>query len=84
MLKELRNEKKISLKKLGNAIKCSDVAINYWERNIKEPTAPNIVELCKFFDVTADYLLGLEDDLGNKIPDTEYIANKDPNLYMLP
>lgn len=33
-----------------------------------EPSASAVKKLAVYFDVTADYLLGLEDEFGNKIP----------------
>ena len=66
-LKELRTEKKISLDKLGNLIGVSDTAILKWEQNKCEPTAVNIVQLAIYFNVSTDYLLGLEDETGAKI-----------------
>lgn len=66
-LKELRADKKISLDRLGNIIGVSDTAIMKWEQNRSEPTAFNIVQVAKFFEVSADYLLGLEDETGTKI-----------------
>ena len=32
-----------------------------WEQGRTEPDIKTIVKLCKIFDVSADYLLGLED-----------------------
>lgn len=65
-LKELRNEKRISLDRLGKFIGVSDTAILKWEQNKSEPTALNIKQLAIFFGVSADYLLGLEDETGGK------------------
>lgn len=70
-LKELRAEKKISLDRLGKVIGVSDTAIMKWEQNKSEPTAANIVQLATYFNVSADYLLGLEDESGAKT----YISN---------
>ena len=39
----------------------SQSAIAKWELGKTEPTASAIVCLAKFFDETADYILGLED-----------------------
>lgn len=63
-LKELRLEKKLSLEKLANNIGVTDTAIMKWEQNKSEPTAPYIKALATYFEVTSDYLLGLEDETG--------------------
>ena len=60
-IKELRKEKNINQEELGKAIGVSPRAISYWEQEINEPKATYIVELAKFFGVSSDYLLGLED-----------------------
>ena len=60
-LKELRTEKKLSTRELATAVGCSHIAISRWERNVKKPNVDNLIALCKFFNVSADYLLGLED-----------------------
>lgn len=71
-LKELRTDKKISLDRLGKIIGVSDTAILKWEQNKSEPTAVNIKQLAIFFGVSADYLLGLEDEAGGKIYGSKY------------
>jgi transcriptional regulator with XRE-family HTH domain len=60
-LKELRSEKGLSAMALGKAIGLSDAAIIRWENNQRDIKAENLVEVAKFFGVSADYLLGLED-----------------------
>lgn len=60
-LKELRTEKGVSQKDLGVAIGATYSAVSYWEKGINEPKISHVIALCKYFDVSADYLLGLED-----------------------
>lgn len=64
ILKELRQEKGLSQSEVAKAIKTSQRNIGRWENNENEPTASFISKLSKFFDVSADYILGLEDDFG--------------------
>lgn len=61
---ELRKERNISQKKLANSIGISQAAIAKIEINRNEATAETIRKLVTFFEVSADYLLGLEDDFG--------------------
>ena len=61
ILHELRLEKKLALQKLGDYIGVSDTAIMKWESGKAEPKLSYIIALCSFFDVSADYLLGLKD-----------------------
>ena len=58
---ELRTEMKISQQKLADEIGVSRRAITFWESGINEPKATYIARLAKFYGVSADYLLGLEE-----------------------
>ncbi len=57
-LKELRLEKNISQGKLAMLLEVSPAVVCYWETDRSEPTAPNLVKISDFFDVSVDYLLG--------------------------
>lgn len=60
-LRELRNDKGLSMKDLAKQINATDAAISNWENDINEPKLSYIINLCKFFDISADYLMGLSD-----------------------
>ncbi len=60
-LKNLRDENNITQIELASAIGVNQSAIALWERGKSEPTASNIKAAAEFFDVSADYLLGLVD-----------------------
>ena len=60
-LKDLREENNLTLKQLGDAIGVSDIAISRWENNKRTPNIDSLLALCKYFKVSADYLIGLED-----------------------
>ena len=60
-LKELRTEKGLTQVQLAKATKLSTTAISYWENDTRVPNALAIIALAKFFEVTADYLLGISD-----------------------
>ena len=36
------------------------------EQNIAEPSMEMLVKIAKLFEVTTDYLLGIEDEIGKK------------------
>ena len=59
-LKFLRQEKNLSKKKMSELIGFSDVAIGRWERNERVPNIDELIVLAKFFNVSTDYLCGLE------------------------
>lgn len=65
-IKELREDQKLSQLQLSRELGISQSAIAKWELGKTEPSACAIVGLCKFFDVSADYILGLENDDGSK------------------
>lgn len=65
---ELRKERGISQKKLADAIDIGQSTIAQIELGRNEATAATIRKLATFFDVSADYLLGLEDDFGARTP----------------
>ncbi|MCL2061652.1 MAG: helix-turn-helix domain-containing protein [Firmicutes bacterium] len=64
-LKELRVEKNLSQAQLAAAIGFSQSNLAKWERAVHDPPTDALIALAKFFDVSVDYLLGLEDEFGN-------------------
>ena len=60
-LKELREENNLTQYELSKKINISTACINRWEKNLRVPNIDSIIILCKFFDCSADYLIGLED-----------------------
>lgn len=65
-LKELRLERGLSQSEVANAIKTSQRNIGRWENSENEPSSSFVMLLADFFGVTTDYLLGLEDDFGER------------------
>ena len=65
-LRDLREQKKLSMLALAQKIGVSDAAICKWENGTNEPKASYISLLADFFEVSTDYLLGLEDEIGAK------------------
>lgn len=66
-LKALRLEKQLSINQLSQTVKLSAASISRWETNQCDIKGDQLVILAKFFCVTTDYLLGLEDDSGTKL-----------------
>lgn len=65
-IKQLRFQKNLTVEQLAKQIGVAKSAISFWENNINEPKANYISKLATVFNVSTDYLLGLEDDFGNK------------------
>ena len=61
ILKRLREEKNLKQSDLGAILNVANNTISSWERGNSEPNLEQLRQLAKFFNVTADYLLGLED-----------------------
>ena len=59
-LKELRKERNIGQVQLAKEIGVGKSIISLWETNQCEPTLSKLVALSKFFNVSIDYLAGLE------------------------
>lgn len=60
-LKDLRMEEKLSVEKLAKNIGVSKAAISRWENGLQIPNIVYLVLIAKYFNVTTDYLCGLED-----------------------
>ena len=60
-LTELLKENGLSKRKLAREINVSSQSVSDWSTGKIQPTAENVFLLAKYFEVSADYLLGLED-----------------------
>ena len=59
-------------KDLARLLDTTDDSIFSWEKGRSQPSIESIRKLCTIFDVSADYLLGLEDETGAKIKNAIY------------
>lgn len=83
IIKELRLSKELTLDGLGKLIGTSDTAIINWEKGINEPKATYIKELANIFNVSSDYILGIEDEFGNSTKQNKnYLANKKNSIII--
>ena len=57
-LKELREEQGLSQAKLAKELNISARALSYYETGARELNYQLIDKLCKYFNVSSDYLLG--------------------------
>ncbi len=83
--KELREETGLSQVKLGEKLGISSSGIGHLEVGDCEPNSATLLAYAKFFNVSADYLLGLEDDFGartatNAAPMGERLTEKEKAL----
>ena len=59
-IRNLREENNLTQQMLGKVLNMTQRKISYMENNQYEPSIQDIIEICKFFNVSSDYLLGLE------------------------
>ncbi|MBO5910107.1 MAG: helix-turn-helix transcriptional regulator [Clostridia bacterium] len=59
-LKSLRLEKGLGQVALANKLKLSKGIISLWENGLREPNMSSLIILAKYFNITIDYLVGLE------------------------
>lgn len=59
-LRELRERENISQNALANTLGITRASVNAWEMGISAPNAQSLIMLSKYFNVSVDYLLGLE------------------------
>ena len=56
-LRELRRERGMQQRELGELYNLSSSAIGSYERNLREPTLDLLLQLSEYFGVSVDYLL---------------------------
>lgn len=59
-LKELRIEKGLSQRKLGEIFNVCNQTVSFWESGSREPDMDMLVEIAEYFGVSVDYLLGID------------------------
>lgn len=57
-LRELRKNKKITMKELGNQLNLAESTISLYETGAREPDNDTLKKIADFFGVSIDYLLG--------------------------
>lgn len=60
-VRNLREDKDLNQTQLGKSVGMTQRKLSYIECGKYEPSVDDIVALCKFFKVSADYLLGIKE-----------------------
>lgn len=60
-IKELRQEKGLTQKQLAELLFTTQSTIGKYEREELQPNIEALKKLCKVFEVSSDYILGLSD-----------------------
>lgn len=58
-IKSLRLQHSMTQKELGNYINVSEISVRNWEAGTKKPSILAVIAMAKVFNVTTDYLLGV-------------------------
>lgn len=60
-VKELREAKGLTQVELADEFNVTKQTISAWEKNLQETDFSMLIDIARFFNVSIDYLLGLED-----------------------
>lgn len=79
-LKSIRKEKKLTQNNIAKILGISNSCYAGYEQGYREPDLNTLRKIAIIFDVTTDYLLGLEDESGAKIENLNQINNSFNNF----
>lgn len=65
-IRELREERGISQTELANMLNVTQRTVSRFELEQHDLGTQDVIAICRLFEVSADYLLGLEDEAGSK------------------
>ena len=59
---EVFNESEMNQKEIADALNVTPANLSNWKNGRNLPSIPTLKEICKLFNVSADYLIGLSND----------------------
>ena len=66
-LQELRTQAGLTQRELAEKIGVKNYTVANWEQNRTEPAIKDLIDIANFFEVSIDYLIGRENELGEII-----------------
>ena len=72
ILKEIINENQLTQTEFAKLIEVKPPLVTEWLKGKAKPEYDNLRKIAIKLNVSGDYLLGLEDDYGNKINTAKY------------
>ena len=60
IIRDLREDNDYTQKQIADVLNTTQQVYSRYEKGINEMPIRHIIELCKFYNVSADYILGLE------------------------
>ncbi len=64
-LRELRQNKKMTLKEVGDYLELTPVAISCYEKETRKPSHQIIQKLADLYETTSDDIIGIQNDSSN-------------------
>lgn len=61
-IKELREDRDLTQKQMATALNCSQQVYSNYELGQRDIPTDVLIRLCRFHNVSADYILGLSDE----------------------
>ncbi len=80
---QLRKQAEMSQEEAAERLNISRQALSRWENGTAQPTANNIVEICKLFGVTSDYLLNDEYNSDDDLPKVKEVRTNGIHQIMI-
>ena len=63
-IKELREERRISQQELADKLNTTKKNVYRWENEVTEISSSSLIKLANFFEVSIDYIVYRENDIG--------------------
>ena len=80
---QLRKQSGMSQEEAAERLNISRQALSRWENGTAQPAANNIIEICKLFGVTADYLLNDEYQSDDDLPQVKEVRTSGIHQIMI-
>ena len=80
---QLRKQAGMSQEVAAERLNVSRQALSRWENGTAQPTANNIIEICKLFGVTSDYLLNDEYKSDDDLPQVKEVRSNGIHQIMI-
>ena len=66
IIKELREDRDLSQQKIAEILDTTQQVYSRYENGVNEMPIRHLITLCKFYNVSADYILGLKNTGKNR------------------
>lgn len=80
-LKEIRTENNVKQVELANFLGVRNTTVSAWETGDNEPDLTTVVKIARYFHVTTDYLLGMDDLQNDSVFFTTTQTKKKQYIY---